>query len=96
MLFRSVKVFETGIDELKTMAKVPIILILELKKGAVVDPAYQEYYGWIPGVSHSAVLLSFHSNNRVIIADPANGKEVWTVDDLKVLWHGQGFYLVKL
>ena len=90
-----VKVFEASIDELKSMADVPIILILDLKKGANVDPAYQEVQGWIPGVSHSAVLLSFHSNDRVIIADPANGKEVWTEDDMKVLWHGQGFYLVK-
>ena len=90
-----VKVFEASIDELKTMANVPIILILELEKGANVDPAYQKLHGWIPGVSHSAVLLSFHSDDRVIIADSANGKEVWTVDDLKVLWHGQGFILVK-
>ncbi len=90
-----VEVFECSLDELREKATEPIILSVELEKGADVRPIYEEKWGWIPGQPHSAVMFKYIRDNLISMGDPAVGREPWTRQDLKVLWHGQGFRLVK-
>ena len=52
-------------------------------------------WGWIPGVPHSVVLIGFIGDDSVAIADPSIGREIWSLDDLSVLWHGEGVRLVR-
>jgi hypothetical protein len=56
---------------------------------------YTKDFGWVPGVSHSAVLFRFTSDgHQVEMGDPSVGREDWSRDDLRVLWHGDGMRLV--
>ena len=90
-----VEVFESNIEDLQSLSDGPMILNLELKKDTDFDPVYVKKWGWIPGVPHSAVLLGFRPDGRIEMGDPSNGRELWSWDDMKVLWHGQGFRLVE-
>jgi hypothetical protein len=84
-----VYMFSNGtIDDLRGIG--PVILSVELKADAKVDPRYQRAWGWIPGVPHTVVVLDFPLPGQVRIADPATGRETWSVEDLRVLWHGVG------
>ncbi|WP_428938830.1 cysteine peptidase family C39 domain-containing protein [Fontivita pretiosa] len=86
--------FDRGsLDDLRGVG--PVLLSVELKPDAKVDPRYQRSWGWLPGVPHSVVLLGFEGTDRALIADPASGLEVWSIDDLKILWHGVGARLVR-
>jgi hypothetical protein len=88
-----VYMFKNGtIDDLRGMG--PALLSVELEEGIVVDPRYESTWGWIPGVPHSVVVLGFPSPNHVLVADPATGREIWSLKDLSVLWHGVGVKLV--
>jgi hypothetical protein len=84
--------FHGNIDDLKRMGG-PVLITVELRRGQHADPRYQTEWGWIPGVSHSVVLLQFLPNGRVEIADPAEGRETWDIEALRVLWHGDGIRL---
>lgn len=59
-----------------------------------VDPRYAQEWGWIPGLRHAVVLFGKKADGNLDIGDPSVGREAWTVDDLRVLWHGQGLRLV--
>lgn len=72
----------------------PVLLSVELKPNAKVDPRYERNWGWLPGVPHTVVFLKFLSANRALIADPATGLETWSVQDLSVLWHGVGVQII--
>lgn len=71
----------------------PVLLSVELRDRRL--ERHMQNWGWIPGVPHSIVLLGFIDDTKVAIADPAVGREVWMLDDLKVLWHGEGVLLVR-
>jgi hypothetical protein len=73
----------------------PVLLTVELKRDADVDPIYERTWGWLPGVPHTVVLLGFRGPGQVQIADPAFGTETWAVEDLAVLWHGEGARLIR-
>jgi hypothetical protein len=88
-----VYMFDHGrIDDLPGMG--PVLLTVELKRDAPVDPVYERSWGWMPGVPHTIVLLGFPAPGQVQIADPASGTETWAVEDLAVLWHGMGARLI--
>jgi hypothetical protein len=72
----------------------PVILAVRLETGAAVDPRYEKEWDWIPGVTHTIVLFGFAADGKVNIADPSVGREQWFVQDLRVLWHGEGLRLV--
>lgn len=89
-----VYMFENGeIDDLRGVG--PVLLSVELKEGADVDPRYASTWGWIPGVPHSVVLMGFPSKGYALVADPTTGLEFWTLSDLDVLWQGVGVKLVR-
>jgi hypothetical protein len=88
-----VYMFQNGtIDDLRGMG--PVLLTVELEDQAKVDPRYQSTWGWIPGVPHSVVVLSFPNSDHALVGDPATGAELWSLEDLAVLWHGVGVKLV--
>jgi hypothetical protein len=82
------------IAALRDEATSPIIINTQLRTIADVDPLYVTDWGWAPGVRHTVVLLEFIGNRNLVVADPAVGRERWDLDNLRVLWHGEGFQLV--
>jgi hypothetical protein len=55
-----------------------------------------EGYGWSTSSGHSVVVMGSHSTGKWIdVADPTNGKERWSTDDLNYLWDGSALILVK-
>jgi hypothetical protein len=79
------------IDDLRGAG--PAILSVELRDQRL--ERHVQTWGWIPGVPHSVVFLGFIDETKVMIGDPSTGREVWTLDDLRLLWHGQGARLVR-
>ena len=72
----------------------PVILSVRLDPGRGVDERYERLWGWAPGVNHTVVLFGFRDDGKTEVGDPAVGRENWRVEDLRVLWHGEGFRLV--
>ena len=70
----------------------PILLMVKLPRSGVDDPRYANQWGWIPGMGHSVVALG-RNERGLIVADPAKGLEAWSIDDMKVLWHGDAIRL---
>jgi predicted double-glycine peptidase len=79
------------IDDLRGAG--PVLLSVELRDGRLEQ--HMQTWGWIPGVPHTVVLLGFVGDDKVLVADPAIGREVWFIDDLRLLWHGEGARLVR-
>ncbi|HEY7087771.1 MAG TPA: cysteine peptidase family C39 domain-containing protein [Tepidisphaeraceae bacterium] len=82
-----------SVEDLKGMG--PVLLSVELMPRAKVDPRYQASWGWMPGVPHTVVVMDFAAPGSASVADPATGKEAWSIDDLGVLWHGVAVRLIK-
>lgn len=72
----------------------PALLVACLPTDEQVDPMYQEACGWIPGQPHAVVFFEMRDDHTAVIGDPQFGRELWTRDDLGVLWSGLGFRLV--
>jgi hypothetical protein len=80
------------IDDLRGMG--PALLSVELRPEADGVRELQGG-GWMVGVPHSVVLVGFIGTERVAIADPSFGRQIWTMDELRLLWHGDGVRLVR-
>lgn len=80
------------IDDLRGVG--PVLLSVELRP-EVRTVRHLQGGGWIVGVPHSVVLIGFIDDQRVAIADPSVGREIWDLDDLRLLWHGEGVRLVR-
>ena len=93
----AVEVFECSLDKLREMRDRPVILSMELKEGDKRAPNYMEQAGFIPGTPHAVVFYGLFNGNskRFIICDPTGGREIWSPEDLEVLWHGRGMRLVR-
>ncbi len=72
----------------------PVVLNVVLEPGATDDPRYERDWGWQPGQPHAVVYLGAVDERLVAIADPSVGREQWSIDDLRVLWHGEGLRLI--
>jgi hypothetical protein len=89
-----VEVFRATFDDLSSLADRPVMLSVGIDRDEPVDPDYLDDWGWIPGQPHSVVLFNFIGQNTVVVGDPAIGRELWSIKDLEVLWHGEGIRLV--
>ncbi len=85
-----VEVFQSDVESLLNSDELPAILLVKLELGAEVDPRYEEEWGWIPGLGHAVVYYGRSGDDRIMIGDPSVGRERWTIDDLRVLWQGEG------
>jgi hypothetical protein len=88
-----VEAFHTDINSLLSSSDVPVILLVKLELGADVDPRYEQQWGWTPGLGHAVVYYGRAGPDRIEIGDPSVGREQWTIDDLRVLWQGEGLRL---
>lgn len=89
-----INMFSWTRDELRANTDLPLILFVGLERSGSADRKYAERWGWLPGVRHAVVFFGFRGD-RVEVGDPAIGREYWSVEDLRVLWHGDGVRLVK-
>ncbi len=87
------EVASLSIDELRALER-PVILTVMLEPGADVDPRYQSQWGWRPGVGHTVVLFGFNGDGTIDVGDPGVGREKWSEDALRDLWHGEVVGLV--
>ena len=88
-----VYMFSAGaIDDLRGTG--PVLLSVELRPEVRMMRELQGG-GWMVGVPHSVVLIGFIGHERVAIADPSFGRQIWTLDELRLLWHGEGVRLVR-
>ncbi len=86
--------FESDIDDLPQLASGhPLLLCCRLDLATAREvPEYVTDGGWRPGTAHSVVY--FGAVNGVhIIGDPSRGYEVWSDQDLEILWTGQGLQI---
>lgn len=66
-----------------------------VKQPPVIDPRYENDWGWIRGVKHSVVASGQVDRGKVEVADPAVGRERWNDDAMRTLWVGEALYLVR-
>ncbi|MEZ6129936.1 MAG: hypothetical protein R3C59_14735 [Planctomycetaceae bacterium] len=91
-----VEFFEGDLETLRDAAAGrPVILCCRLDPDdAERFPSYQQDGGWIPGTAHSVVYFGRLADYHVI-GDPSRGYEVWTTQDLSMLWTGQALRTVN-
>jgi hypothetical protein len=82
------------VEELRAANGGPYLLSVELEPGTPNIEMYEDW-GWGVGSRHSVVLFRFLPSGYADMGDPATGHERWTIDDLRVLWHGEGFRLAS-
>lgn len=90
-----VEPFVCSLDELRANLSNPVILTVRLDENDGLAPFYREEAGWVPGLSHSTVLFAFRIDDLLEMGDPSVGREQWPIEDLRLLWHGQGMRLVR-
>lgn len=90
-----VEPFVWSLDELRANLSDPVILTVHLDEDIGLAPFYREEAGWVPGLSHSTVLFAFRLDDLLEMGDPSVGREQWPIEDLQLLWHGQGMRLVR-
>lgn len=91
---KTVKVASLKLEDLKSPAHLPAILIVSLQQEvADREPRYEEQWGWTVEFSHAIVLFGFTSEGNPIIGDPSVGKEVWGIKGLEELWTGKAVWL---
>jgi hypothetical protein len=91
---RAVEAVRGDLDTLRAQ-RGPVILSVKLQPRSDVDPRYEQLWGWTPGVAHTVVFYGFRPDGKAEIGDPAVGREHWRVQDLQVLWQGDGLRLVR-
>jgi hypothetical protein len=88
-----VEAFHADVESLLDSKELPAILLVKLELGADVDPRYEHQWGWTPGLGHAVVYYGRSGPARIEIGDPSVGREQWTIEDLRVLWQGEGLRL---
>lgn len=86
---RDVELLNGTVADLLKADDWPVLITVQLPFG-VDDRRFEDEWGWIPGMGHSAVALGRSLNGGVLVGDPAVGLEEWTVADLEVLWRAAG------
>jgi len=87
--------FRASIDKLLEADDWPALLLVWLDPKDHVDPRYKEQWGWEPGVGHAVTVFGRIGNDRFDVGDPSIGREQWSLQDLQVLWHGEGLRLSR-
>jgi hypothetical protein len=84
-------------DLRRAVAAGPVLLSVGLDRLSLrpVDPRYEQDGGWAPGLRHAVVLFRFRPDGKIEMGDPAEGRELWNVNALDVLWRGEGVRLVR-
>lgn len=83
-----------SLQELVLTMHGPVLLSVELEPGTKNSEHFQRW-GWDVGMRHSVVIFRFLPGNLVEIGDPETGREIWTLDELQILWHGEAIRLEK-
>ncbi|MEL6895047.1 MAG: peptidase C39 [Planctomycetota bacterium] len=86
---KSVEILPPTVPQLLSQNDWPVYLAVRLPYG-IEDRRYKDEWGWIPGQGHSVVMLGTDGPDFAIIGDPSIGPERWSIDDLHVLWQGEG------
>jgi hypothetical protein len=86
---RRVEIVDRSLDRLLVENDWPVLAAVRLPRG-VDDPRFEQEWGWIPGMGHSAVILGRSPDGQFVVADPAVGLELWSESKLKTLWNGSG------
>lgn len=86
---RRVEIVDRSFEKLLQDDDWPVLMAVQLPWG-VDDPRFENEWGWIPGMGHSVVVLGRKTNGGFIVADPAQGLELWTEAKLETLWQGNG------
>lgn len=86
---RRVEIVDRNLGRLLQEDDWPVLAAVMLPRG-VDDPRFEQEWGWIPGMGHSAVILGRSPQGEFVIADPAIGLEFWSESKLKTLWQGNG------
>ena len=81
--------FDENLEELKKHRDPQIISCELTAEAAKTHPDLSNEWGWIEGVKHAVVLISIEDDS-VRVADPSNGLERWSIDQLRLLWDGRG------
>lgn len=85
-----------SLSELRQASRArPLILIVSLPHEIPSEWEYRTESGWLPGVSHSVVCLGPAANDRWKIADPTNGFETWSTEEMQILWQGSGLRIAR-
>lgn len=90
-----IEVFQGGRNELPSQPRHPVVLWAQLPPDHPYAAAYRAEWGWIPGTTHTVVMLGQVRPGEYLIHDPVVGKEVWTDEELDLLWTGKGMRLVE-
>lgn len=72
----------------------PVLLCAELQPDAPNAGKYRDEYGWIPGTPHTVVVLGRNPDGTYQVHDPVAGQEIWTAEELELLWKGTAMRLV--
>ena len=83
-----------SLEELELSMHGAVLLTVELEPGTKNAEHFRRW-GWDVGMRHSVVIFSFLPGHLVEIGDPETGREVWTLDELQSLWHGEAIRLEK-
>jgi len=90
----AVRVVSSDVDTLLEEDTWPVLLLAELPDRDRRGADYAEQWGWTPGVGHAVVVFKRFAAGGFDVGDPMVGRELWTVEDLRILWHGRGLRLV--
>ncbi len=79
-----------SLSQLQNEVKLPAVIIVKLTKEiSIKEPRYSQVWGWRVDVPHVILVTDFTENAKVLVADPARGREVWDIEGLKDLWQGE-------
>jgi len=90
----AVRVISCDVDTLLEEDTWPVLLLAELPGRDRRGADYAEQWGWTPGAGHAVVVFRRFATGGLDVGDPMVGRELWTVEDLRILWHGRGLRLV--
>ncbi|TWT83236.1 hypothetical protein CA13_47010 [Planctomycetes bacterium CA13] len=85
---RDVQAVSMTLDQLESDDDWPVLIMVKLPEFGVDLSLYADQWGWIPGLGHTVVALGRTPQGHFVIGDPSVGRELWTRENLEVLWHG--------
>jgi hypothetical protein len=87
-----IEVVTASVEDLPSL-RGPLLLHVGLNDVTHAPARYRDRDGWVPGRAHAIVFLRFNESGEALIIEPAVGRQRWTKEDLRWLWHGQAMRL---